>query len=254
MREDRPRQFHAFCIGAAKTGTHSIGKVFAKSYRSDHEPEGRATIEFILDVKRGRFTEPEILDYVQARDRRLDLEMESSHPTYFLLEYLLALFDRAKFILTVRDCLSWVTSFISHQHRARTPKFEPFIKLRDLRFAPNGRAPHPPEESGLAELGLYTLDEYLSYWSRHNRTVIDRVPSDRLLIVRTHEIGRDLSSMSRFLSIDPESLDSSGAEEFKARTKLDVLSKIPADHLRDKVERHCGELMRDLFPGWELKL
>ena len=36
------RKLHVYCVGAPKTGTHSLAAMFAHYYRSDHEPGGGA--------------------------------------------------------------------------------------------------------------------------------------------------------------------------------------------------------------------
>ena len=52
----------------------------------------------------------------------------------FLLHKLVELFPTAKFVLTIRDPLSWVDSFINHQlaHSAS----EKWLAFRDWKFAP----------------------------------------------------------------------------------------------------------------------
>ena len=49
---------------------------------------------------------------------------------------------------------------------------------------------HAPEDQLLKEMGFYALDCYLAHWTRHNAGVLDRVPPERLLVVRTDQIGQ----------------------------------------------------------------
>ena len=62
--------------------------------------------------------------------------------------------------------------------------------MRDLRFGNHGATWRKPEEV-LRRHGLYQLDGYLGYWKRHNTTVLDSVPADRLLVVRTDRITQE---------------------------------------------------------------
>lgn len=247
----KPRRFHAYCVGAPKTGTHSIAGIFEKRFRTSHEPEYRDMIGRIVALRAQTLTGPAFERYLKRRDRRLWLEMESSHLTYFYIEWLVRLFPKAKFILTVRDCRSWLESWINfvlpgmqrrQQRRSGESEWRPVM---DFRF--KTQSPHPPEEKILAERGLYTLDGYLSNWADHNRAMLAAVPKERLLVVRTNEIEKDLGKIAAFLDIRAGQLDPSKSHSFKSGKKFDILSKIDPGYLQRKLDEHCGELMRQLF-------
>lgn len=40
----KPQKFRAYCVGTAKSGTHSVSAIFEKNYRASHEPEGAQLI------------------------------------------------------------------------------------------------------------------------------------------------------------------------------------------------------------------
>ena len=246
----RPRRFHAYCVGAPKTGTHSIAGIFSKHFRSAHEPGHMGLIDHIVALREQAETEWEFDRYLKERDWRLWLEMEASHLTYFYIERLVKLWPKTKFILTVRDCHSWLESWtnfiLAGPKRPANFKSE-WFSVNDLRF--NGKSPHPPEEKILAENGLYTLDGYLSSWTAHNRAVLAAVPKERLLVIRTNEIEKELGRIASFLGISEDKLDPIQSHSFKNEKKFNVLSQIDQTHLRRKMEEHCGELMRQLFGG-----
>ena len=102
-----------------KTGTVSIHAIFRKAqYRcGEHEPESRFLINKILTFYNGKIDTNEFTLYVKHRDRRLGLEMDVSHLNYHLLDILVNEFSEAKFILTIRDCYSWLDSFMDQQYR-----------------------------------------------------------------------------------------------------------------------------------------
>lgn len=181
-----PRKAHLYCVGTAKSGTHSIAAVFGNQLKSAHEPESEKIIDIILDLAAGCIDEQELRRYVLKRDRKLWLDVDSSQLNYFLLDKLVELFPAAKFILTIRNPYTWLDSFINHQLSHESS--ENWDRLRDFRFRPDIYA-HGKEELVLKEKGLYTLDGYLSYWAQHNRTVIETVPKERLLIIRTDKIS-----------------------------------------------------------------
>lgn len=72
----RRRRFHAYSLGAPKTGTTSIAFLFEQCYSAAHEPLHAGTMEHILGVLRGERSRNEIKRYLRWRDRELYLEME----------------------------------------------------------------------------------------------------------------------------------------------------------------------------------
>lgn len=239
------RKSRLYCTGTAKSGTHSIAAMFDKSVRSQHEPEDRLVIEKIIDIASGKVNEKELCSYVQKRDIRLRLDIDSSQLNFFLINALLSEFNDALFLLTVRDCYSWLHSFINHSLSYQVSK--EWKMLRDLRFKANELI-HPPEEYILKEYGLYTLDGYLSYWAYHNQKVISTVPLNQLLIVKTNEITKNARKIAEFAGLPEKSIITEKSHAFKNPNKYKVLQRINCDYLEAKFQKHCGLLMRQLFP------
>lgn len=244
-RRLHPRRFHAYCAGSPKSGTHSIAALFYKNYRAKHEPESLHLIDMILAKVNGTVGEGEFAEYVRARDKRLWLEFDSSHLNYFLLDILVSEFDDAKFILTIRDCYSWLDSVMNHAlgkpHSERWRQLTRYKnKVENFRYA--------DEERFLAERGLNPLDAYLSNWANHNQKVINAVPKDRLLVIRTHEISKEIGRIADFVGVPAESLDRANAHAYKARQSFDILSQLDPGFLEAKVNTHCKDLMSTYFP------
>ncbi len=233
----RRRAFHAYCAGMAKSGTHSIAGIFG-GHRAAHEPEAAELIDRVLAVAAGRGDDADLRRYVRQADRRLRLEMSSSQLNYFVIDHLVEEFPRARFILTVREPRSWLESMINQQLGRPCP--ERWRRLRDLRLgAPGG---HPEAEQPLAELGLYTLEGYLSYWAAHNRGIVRRVPRDRLLVVDTREIEAAIPRMAEFVGVPAATLDAGAAHAFKTKKRYDVLKRMDRGYIERMLDEHCGAL------------
>ncbi len=240
-----PRKAHLYCVGTAKSGTNSINAIFRDQLRSAHEPESDKVIDIILDRAAGRIDDDELRSYVHKRNRRLWLDVDSSQLNFFLLDKLVEAFSDAKFILTIRNPYAWLDSFVNHQlARGNSDKW---TKLRDFRFRPDIYT-HSQAEIVLKEKQLYTLDGYLSYWAHHNHTVIDTVPSDRLLIIRTDKISDCVEQIARFAGVPISKLRQENSHANKARAKFQLLDTINQEYLEDKVKEHCGDLMAQFFP------
>ncbi len=244
----RPRRFQAFGVGTPKSGTRSLAGLFERSYRAAHEPEAESLVEMMDLVARQQLERERVARFLRRRDRRLRLELESSHPTAFFLEILLDEFPDARFILTIRDCYSWLESVWGQF--LRLPQRESMVfwsRMRDAYYRPD-RFQHAPEERVLADHGLYTLDGYLSFWERHNAQVLTLVPSERLLVVRTHEIQRDAGRIASFLGVPAESLDPSRSHLNRAQSTRGLLWQIDPGFVERKADLYCRALMARFFP------
>jgi hypothetical protein len=237
-----PRRFHAFGIGAPKTGTHSLAGLFSR-YRAAHEPEHELLIPFVL--RQGPAPAPDAAALLRAHDRRLWLELESSHVLVHFVRTLVSEWPEARFVLTMRDCYGWLDSILNNRKSGRAPaRWRALGEFRRRVLVPAHRRDLPRDASGQPR----DLDATLAYWALHQRLVLDAVPAGRLLVVRTHELGGSAPAIARFLGIPAASLDLSRAHEFKTPGRTDKLGQIDRDVLEAAVDRYCGPLMRTYFP------
>jgi hypothetical protein len=241
----KPRRTHCYCVGTSKSGTHSIEALLSGALRSDHEPERELVLKMILRRLQHTIGQEEWRRFIKERDKRLLLELDSSSLNYFLLDVLAQEYEDALFILTMRDCYSWIDSFINHELARLTNKN--WTRFKELRFRADELG-HAKEEELFKKKGLYTLDGYLSYWAIHNRRVLEIVPSDRLLVVRTHEIADQAGQIADFVGVPVSQLNRKRTHAYKAKAKFQILSKIDPDFLESKVQQHCQPLMGEYFP------
>ena len=246
-------RFKAYCVGMARTGTTSIHTIFSRQYRSAHESEERFVVYKLLASANGKIDKSKLIKYVKHRDRRLGLEMDSSHLNGDLVDILVSEFSQAKFILTIRNCYSWVDSFLDLSLGGHPPlpsrrnTFRGHLpKLYDLRFKAN-QFKYAKEEKILADKGLYTLDGYFSYWNEYNNKILTIVPKERLLVVKTREINHSIHRIENFLGIKLGSLSINIHENLRRR-KFHILSQIDKDFLEEKANLHCQKLMDKYFP------
>ena len=249
------RQAQIYCVGTAKSGTHSLASLFSDELRTFHEADWQAVIKLILASAETGGERRALRRRLLERDRQFALDIDSSQLNYFYLPELLELFPNSKFVLTIREPRSWLDSLINHQLARGTPPPE-WRRLRDFRFARDG-AEHPPEEAALKARGLYTLDGYLSYWRRHNQDVIRLVPPEKLLVVRTDQISQRADDIARFAGL-PQRGEPAGktagkaaadkSHTFKALKKFGVLGELEPEYLDEKIRQHCSELVSEFFP------
>ena len=241
----RPRRFHAFGVGLPKTGTHSLEAIF-DGYRTWHEPRMVRFMEIVRRRSEGDLTDAQARDILRGLDRRMWLELNSSYINHFLLDMLIDEYPQARFIFTIRDCYSWLDSmfnqFLGRVHADYDLQFKRWYADSQTREA------HKNGEKVLEEYELWPLDGWLRFWNEHNSNVLNLVPRDRLLIVRTPDIRHDIPRMADFLGVPVDTLDASRSHEHLAAKKFGLLSRIDGEFLREGVDKNCRDLMERFFP------
>lgn len=243
----RGRNFHAYCIGLPRSGTHSIAAMLERDFAAAHEPALGGTIGHTLAWLQGRRSTATMQALLRARDRHLALELEAAHPLHHLTPLLVETFPQARFILTVREPLSWLESELNKNLETRT---EPLWRaLENYRYSLPG-LDFQAEESVLRKLdNVHPIGAYLSYWRKHLELVLDTVPDSRLLVLRTSELQENGERIAAFLGIKTESLDLLHARSDARPTKRIALNEhVDEAFLAQQVVEHCGELAHKLFP------
>jgi hypothetical protein len=239
----RRRRLRLFGIGSPKSGTHSLAGVFEANYRTAHEPEDNRLADLIVAVREGTAMPRDLTRYLRGRERRLRLEVNSAGLNGLVVEHLVPLSARARFVLTIRDPYSWLESLIDHCLRG-SPSAG-YLKLRELQW---GGHPRPRAEQALADRGLYTLDGYLSSWVERYDRALEVVPPERLLVVRTDQLDQRLDDIAAFAGVPVDTLDGTRSHEYATKRRSGVLAELDADHVQDRVDHHCRDLMARFFP------
>lgn len=254
-----PRSVHVFCVGAPKTGTSSIAGLFQKNFRAEHEPHVHELLSKYEEYKKETGLH-QFDHYLHQRDVELWLEVESSWPTGLMIEALESAFPEAKFILTVRDPLSWLKSIIGQHLKYPVPvgTWEgTWPKLRDICFIPDKEVRYClPEEKILKKLGLYSLRGYLKFWTRHNQRVINAVEDKRLLVIRTRDISKSVNQIAHFLDVAPDKIDKKKSHLNKkvSNEKIEVMNDLEKKFVLRKISEECGEVRRMIEKNFNLKL
>ncbi len=240
------RQAKLYGVGLGKSGTHSLAGMFSGNLRVAHEAEAGKLIEKILARHNSLLEEADFHAWLQARDRRLALEVDSSSLNFWLVDFLLREFPEARFVLTIRDCYSWTNSFLNHW--LRQPAVDArWGGLHELRFGSKDGA-FAPGEQRLKELGFYPLAAYLKHWTKHNGQVIEKIPPAQLLVVRTDQLRQRALEIADFAGVPHSAINLGKTHEFSNPTKQDILQQIDRDFLEREVEIRCGPLMAKFFP------
>lgn len=241
------RRFHAFCLGAEKSGTHSIAALFADNYRSDHEPDYPPLIAQLAHAPQLEDGRSHASDsaYLQHRDRALWLELESCWLHILHVQELANAFPDAKFILTIRDCYSWLDSLFNHIIMREIGHH--WRRAHRLYYRPD-KYRHQPGEQASAQGGLYPIRAYLSAWAWHNRRPFEALPPDRVLVLRTVDIESSAPQLATFLGVPPATIVTRKGHQYPNEQKQHLLRRIDRTLLEDTVKECCGDVMARWFP------
>ena len=246
------RRLHVYGVGTPKSGTHSLANLFRPAYRAAHEPQVILTKLLMARWLEGGYTEATAERLLRARDRWLGLDVEAAHYLHHAVGLLVRLFPEARFVLTIRDPYTWLTSEVNQsiqRYRDSHPNRAVRMALSDYRYGRHGLT-YSPEEAALRRFeGVYPVGSYLAYWTEHNQRVLDAVPPERLFVLRTSEIKARRSELARFVGADPDALSVEGAHAFARPIKhVEVHEVVRPEYLEEAVRRRCGTLLERFFP------
>jgi hypothetical protein len=243
------RKFQLYCVGLPKAGTKSISEIFA-AYRSYHEPNALEFLAQLVQFLNGKTSKDAMKEILLQRDLVLCPEVDSSHFYVYVTEMLVSLFPHAKFLLTIRDPLGWINSFINFTFgRDPHPIWGEYRDIR-MRATPSYTA----RETALSSRGLYPLSAYFQYWATHIQTMLEVVPTDRLMVLTTSELSQSLEDIAAFVDVPLASLKPERSHSHKGTRRLGILEELDRTFLFETCLFHCGELMRVWFKKEYLEL
>jgi hypothetical protein len=74
------------------------------------------------------------------------------------------------------------------------------------------------------------------------------VPPERLLVVRTDQIGARLRELADFAGVTVSMLDAHRTHEYAAPERSGLLSRLPDGYVRERVLANCMPLLDRFFP------
>lgn len=241
----KKRRFRVYCIGTPKSGTTSIAKNFQSSkYRALHEPLARHYLEFFKQARELG----EIRRYLQKRDALLNLEVESSSFLYLQSEILVDLFSDALFILTIRDCYSWIDSMINQQYELFQHHKDSYWGFGFSELFGAYDSEMTEEEDYLKHHGLHSLKGYFSYWVEHNKHILQTIPKEKLLIIKTNQISQNLEIIADFCGAKVVNKNKSQTSFNVRKNKKISINNLDLNYLDQIARPICSELMNKFFP------
>ena len=147
--------------------------------------------------------------------------------------------DDARFVLLLRDTVSWLDSRIEFALRkAPTSVGDESMRARYGRYGESFR----PGEAALETAGLYPIAAYFRYWTELAEKVMRDVPMDRLCVVRTEDLDVSNERLATFAGVDPSTILTVHANHNEQRTG--ILRTVPEQLVVELAQEHCAPLMQ----------
>ncbi len=238
-----PPRGKIYCVGLFRSGTNTMYEIFKRSFRAEHEYMLMPTLSAVTDHASGETTRSQFVEFVANRDASGALEVDAAGFHFLYADVLLALHPRARFILTIRDCYSWLNSCIGllsdDFYRSEKAEFIGNVinNINHVSDGSFGWTARPRRKVCLKQL--------MKLWSTAN-TALLRIPTDRLLVLRTGDLTNSIPAIAQFAGVAASDLDVDHANKGPG---LNFLSCFDGERLNRLVQRYCGHLMAERFPG-----
>ena len=250
----RPRRLQLFVVGLGKTGTTSMAATFG-AYRSGHEVDATRMKRLAGQARTGDLDPARTKRELRRRDLRYRLEVDSAQFLTPFVTQLAALHPRARFVVLIRDCFSWMNSLLEHwarvtqrvpEGRADTLEASGIYELPDVVrswFTVEGQLREGRATAGLAASLLRT-------WGTTYPRLLAEVPEGRTLVIRTDDIDTSALQLAEFCAVDPATLRP-GLHWNVGPSRQGVLGAVPQALVLREAERWCTPLMERYWgPEW----
>lgn len=242
-------RFQAYVVGLPKTGSTSVATMFGR-FRTGHEWQLLELVEAGMARQAGELSDDEFLAAVGPRLTSPSLEMDSATSHYLYADLLRDRFPRAVFVHTVRDVQSWSSSLLDMVLRKRIARTQMNIAYSAW------------ETEYLARMteGTYNLDPasvdddsaclpaLMRYWAAHMREMVEVLPTERSLRVRTCDLADSAPALAALVGVLPGDLRTDLSHANRAPLSLDRYSTFDSPQLRAAYDEHCADIMAEVFP------
>jgi transcriptional regulator with XRE-family HTH domain len=254
MKCNRARKFKTYVVGLPKTGTRSLTGIFG-DYCAGHEFNQLDTQQMIIRHTDNLVSYAEYRDFVMKRDAMSRfLELDSAHFNRHYMDILAEVYPESKFIFLIRDCFSWVESYINYFTIPDREAIQAKPEYNGLPFdLPKGD--NEAKKELIRNFDKY-IDAPLSHWTTENLKMIEncrRLPDNRYLIIRTNEISDRIDKIAGLVGVEADTLIRDHSHLHKASYHVNILKRLDPQFLEEKFDTHCSYLMNEFFPGYTLK-
>jgi hypothetical protein len=230
-------------IGLFRTGTSTIYENLKTSFRASHEFRMMPTLEIIETYIKGDISRSDFVKYVKRRDMDGKHQVDAAGFNFYFVDILLDLNPKAKFILTIRDCYSWVNSCMGylfrHYHHDAKKQFIGRL-VNNIDHLPDNRF----KWSDRSEYKI-CVKQLIKMWAVVNTYMLRYIPSDQLLVLNTDNLSQCIGAIAEFVGTAENDLSIDHANKGEGNNFLTCFNSYELEKIFD---RYCSTLMAEKFP------
>lgn len=187
-------------------------------------------------------------EYLLNRDKELQLELEASHYLHYVTKDLAEIFPNSRFILTLRDPMSWIESEINQNIFTSTAINPIWRELEAFRYAQYDISRSQKEKNLFQYKNVWPIEAYFKYWSSHITTVIKNIPKDRMKIIPIWNLQKELTNITSFLfpviiknNIELKKINSGAGRRF-----IDLYKLVDRRYVEKLMLKNCEKVINEL--------
>ena len=238
------RRFHLVCVGLPRSGVVSLFTLFS-DFRVANEYAEAETVRALINHSKGRMTPGELRDYMARRDRESALEVDAASFLHLVADTLVGLSDETRFVLPVRAPDAWFESYVGE-----------LVRVLERSSAHGKAPPHWQRDYGEMLLGRFDWEEiatprarrawlpdvarrFLTHWARATGKMLDTLPPERTLVLRTEDLGPKRDRLAAFVQQRTEALTGT-AHSNASPPGPSLLDGLPDGWLARTADEICG--------------
>jgi hypothetical protein len=227
-----------------------MARVFGR-YRSAHEIDAAHIVPLAAAAVRGGLSPQRARWELRRRNLRFGLEVDSAAFLSPFVPQLAESYPRARFLVLIRDCFSWLDSAVENHARTDVMRSGGSRHWRLMVRAIHGDGgPYEPADRPLEVRGLPSVDSYLRQWASRYTGLLAQTPSDRRLVLRTEDIDASRELLAQSFDLEPSTLEI-GVHANVTPTRDGILGEVSASHVLGRAEHYCAPLMERFWgPHW----
>ena len=242
----QPRRLRLYGTGNGRSGTTTLARMF-RAYRVAHEIDQERSWVLATRVLTGEWdvNSWRVRSALRRRDLRYHLEVDVAGHMAPLAPALAQMHDDARFVLLVRDCFSWLGSVVDQRSIIPRDRGRRYFQAKYQRHG----ATFAPEESALREADVFPVASFLQGWADGIQRVLDGVPAERLLVVRTEDIDTSVELLARFAGVPASTLQPNHAN--RNSSPVGLVGEVPTEFVVAQARAHCAPIMERYWgPDW----
>ena len=237
------RKHRNFALGPPKSGTTSIARMFQNNCRSGHEALRPYTVNAMHKHYLGSYSDNDLCYSYLARDKQLLLELESNCFLAYRPDLLLSCFPTSKFLITVRQPLSWLDSILDNNVNYPRNKTPTMTQWHEVMFSYSEETVNLKDQP-LIDQGLYPLATYLNYWASTYEKCLSSIPKTQRLVVGTNNISQQRDYIASFMGISLDSVQTAASHANKTTEKHKLRSLLDPEYVQQTISSCCDGLIQ----------